>query len=97
MVEKLNPDDPQSFFNEHFALPPLPAVVERLISALQSGETNATEIGDLLASVPGRGGPGNADPRGVRFHPLRTVEASGFGAPGLPATRVGRSGRGETE
>lgn len=53
MVEKLNPDDPQSFFTEHFSLPPLPAVVERLISALQSGDTNATEVGELLASDPG--------------------------------------------
>jgi putative nucleotidyltransferase with HDIG domain len=46
-------DDPHSFFDGHFVLPPLPAVVTRLIETLDGGRANAAEVADVLSADAG--------------------------------------------
>lgn len=43
----------EAFLSEHFTLPPLPAVVQKLLTALQSGDTNAGAVAEILAADAG--------------------------------------------
>lgn len=45
--------DPKGFLKEHFALPPLPVVVQKLLERLNSDSANAREVAELLAADVG--------------------------------------------
>ena len=45
--------DPKGFLKEHFALPPLPVVVQKLLERLNSDQANAREVADVLAADVG--------------------------------------------
>jgi HD-like signal output (HDOD) protein len=45
--------DEKRFLMNHFVLPPLPALVDRLLSTVRSPDATATDVASLLASDPG--------------------------------------------
>lgn len=45
--------DPKGFLKEHFVLPPLPVVVQKLLERLSSDQANAKEVAELLAADVG--------------------------------------------